>query len=112
MMLSALVKDTDLPKEFVAKLFQQLVKAGILTSSKGRGGGFALARPAHDISLLQISEAIDGAGAIDGCVLGLEQCSDTARCPQHDLYKPIRQRLRDYLSSTTLADLSASAKAR
>ncbi|HZK80193.1 MAG TPA: Rrf2 family transcriptional regulator [Humisphaera sp.] len=112
MMLDQLIAGADLPREFLAKIFQQLVKARILTSSKGRGGGFALARPTHQISLMQIIHAIDGPTACDGCVLGLKECTDQAPCSQHDLYKPIRQRLNDYLSTTTLADLAASLKCK
>jgi Rrf2 family protein len=111
-MLDQLVAGTDLPREFLAKVFQQLVRAGILTSSKGRGGGFALARATHEISLLQIIAAIDGPGDCDLCVVGLAQCNDALPCPQHDLFKPIRQRLKDYLQTTTLADMVASVKAR
>ena len=112
MMLDQLTQGTTLPREFLAKVFQQLVKGGILTSAKGRGGGFALARPTHEISLLQIIDAIDGPAVCDRCVVGLEQCNDTMRCPQHDLWKPIRQRLKDYLQTTTLADLAVSLKSK
>lgn len=109
-MLDQLIAGSDLPREFLAKVFQQLVKSGILTSAKGRGGGFALARPAYEISLFHIISALDGPAACDGCVVGLPQCSDSLPCPQHDLFKPIRQRLKDYLQTTTLADMAASLK--
>lgn len=112
MMLEQIVGETGLPLQFMSKVFQQLVKAGILTSAKGRGGGFALARPIHDITLLQIIEAIDGASACDACVLGMPACNDAVACAQHDLFKPIRQRLKDYWKTTTLADLSASLKCK
>lgn len=112
MMLDQLTQGTTLPREFLAKVFQQLVKGGVLTSAKGRGGGFALARPTHEITLLQIIEAIDGPGYCNRCVVGLEECSDAMPCPQHDLFKPIRQRLKDYLQTTTLADLAASLKSK
>ena len=59
-LLEKLVEGTDLPRDFLAKLFQKLVKGGILVSAKGRGGGFALARPAHDITLMQIVEIMEG----------------------------------------------------
>jgi Rrf2 family iron-sulfur cluster assembly transcriptional regulator len=107
-----LVSGTDLPRDFLAKVFQKLVRGGILRSMKGRGGGFSLARPAHEITIMSIVEAIDGPQLLDGCVVGLERCNDQMPCPQHDLYKPIRQRLKDYLTTTTLADLSASLKAK
>ena len=111
-LLDQLVEGTDLPRDFMAKIFQKLVRAGILCSAKGRGGGFALARPAHEINLMHIVEAIEGPQVFDRCVVGLDACNDAMPCPQHDLYKPIRQRLRDYLNTTTLADLAASLKAK
>jgi Rrf2 family iron-sulfur cluster assembly transcriptional regulator len=111
-MLDALVAGTDLPRDFLAKIFQKLVRAGILTSAKGRGGGFALAKPDHEITLSDIVEAIEGPQPFDRCVVGLEACNDHMPCPQHDLYKPIRQRLKAYMQTTTLADLAASLKSK
>jgi Rrf2 family protein len=111
-LLDTLVDGTDLPRDFLAKVFQKLVRAGILRSAKGRGGGFALNRPSHEITLEQILVCIEGPQRMDDCVVGLERCNDSMPCPQHDLYKPIRQRLKDYLTTTTLADLAASLKAK
>jgi Rrf2 family protein len=112
MLLDQLVSGTDLPRDFMAKIFQKLVRGGILVSAKGRGGGFALARPAHQISLMQVVEAMEGPQLLDRCVVGLERCNDQMPCPQHDLYKPIRQRLKDYLNTTSVADLASSLKAK
>jgi Rrf2 family protein len=111
-MLDDLVAGTGLPRDFVAKIFQKLVRAGILRSAKGRGGGFALARPQHEVTLLDIVQAVEGPQLLDACVVGLEKCNDTMPCAQHDLYKPIRQRLKDYLTTTTLADLAASLRSK
>lgn len=111
-LLADLVNGTGLPRDFMAKIFQRLVRAGILGSTKGRGGGFTLARPQHEITLMHVIEAMEGPQLLDQCVVGLEKCTDHMPCPQHDLYKPIRQRLKDYLNTTTLADLAASLKAK
>jgi Rrf2 family protein len=111
-LLDDLVAGTDMPREFTAKVLQRLVRAGILHSFRGRGGGFTLARPAHEISMMNIVEALDGAEAVQCCVVGMEMCRDDVPCAQHDLFKPIRQRLKDYLNTTTLADLAASLKAK
>jgi len=108
MLLDDLVRGTDLPRDFLAKVFQKLVKGGLLNSVKGRGGGFSLARAPHEITLMQVLEVMEGPQCYDHCVVGLDVCSDTQPCPQHDLYKPIRQRLKQYLSTTTLADMAAS----
>ena len=112
LMLDQLVAGTDLPRDFLAKVFQKLVHGGVLRSAKGRGGGFMLARPAHEITMMHIVEAIDGPQFFDRCVVGLEKCNDQMPCPQHDLYKPIRQRLKDYLATTTIADMASSLKAK
>ncbi len=109
-MLDKLTEQANLPREFLAKIFRQLVEGGVLASAKGPGGGFSLARPPQDITLLNIIEIVDGGCQIDGCVVGLARCNDQMSCPQHDLFKPIRQRLRAYLSTTTLADTAASLK--
>jgi Rrf2 family iron-sulfur cluster assembly transcriptional regulator len=111
-MLDDLVAGTGLPRDFVAKIFQKLVRAGILRSAKGRGGGFALAKAQHEVTLLDIVQAVEGPQLLDACVVGLEKCNDSMPCAQHDLYKPIRQRLKDYLTTTTLADLAASLRSK
>jgi len=111
-MLDDLVAGTTLPRDFLAKVFQRLVKAGLLKSAKGRGGGFMLARPAHEITIKDIVESIDGPIHLDRCAVGLDKCNDHQPCPQHDLYQPIRQRLKDYLATTTVADLASSLKTK
>lgn len=111
-MVEELVAGTDLPKDFIAKIFQRLARSEILVSTKGRNGGFALAKPATEITLLEIVEALEGPMAMDKCVVGLAKCNDHMPCPQHDLYKPIRIRLKDYLRTTTLADMAASLRAK
>jgi len=111
-LLDELVAGTGLPRDFVAKIFQKLVRAGVLRSAKGRNGGFALAKPQHDITLMEIVEAVEGPQRMDACVVGLDRCNDHVPCAQHDLYKPIRQRLNDYLRTTTLADMAASLRTK
>src|SRR4051812_39048071 len=75
-LLDQLVEGTDLPRDFLAKVFQKLVHGGVLRSAKGRGGGFALARPAHLITLMDIVESVDPKPNFDGCVVGLDRCND------------------------------------
>jgi Rrf2 family iron-sulfur cluster assembly transcriptional regulator len=111
-MLDEIVAGTDLPRDFLAKIFQRLVRGGILKSLKGRHGGFSLARQANEIILFDVVTLLEGDDCMDGCVVGMAACNDQMPCPQHDLYKPIRERLRDYLMTTTLADLAASLRAK
>src|ERR1044071_4497470 len=75
-MLDELVVGTDLPRDFLAKIFQKLVRAGILRSAKGRGGGFALAKPQYEVTLLDIVQAVEGPPLLDACGVGLARCHD------------------------------------
>ncbi len=101
-------ENTDLPAPFVAKVLRELVGAGLLTSSKGRGGGYALAKKSERICLLDIVEAIDGKDHCKRCVVGLAACNDKQPCPQHEDFKPVRAQIADYLKDTTLADMATA----
>lgn len=105
-LLDELCEGTDLPRHFVAKIFQDLVRKGLLLSAKGRGGGFALARPPGQIKLLEIVAAVDGTEDLDACVVGMAECDDTQPCPQHDQWAPIREQLKKFLVDTTLETMS------
>ena len=59
-MAGRIAKEYNFPTEYLLQVMQQLVRAGILTSKKGPNGGFNLARPAKEITMLEIVEAIDG----------------------------------------------------
>lgn len=105
-LIDELCEASELPRHFVAKIFQDLVKQGLLVSAKGRGGGFALARPPRQIRLCDIVDAIDGQSPVKQCVVGMAVCDDATACPQHDHWKQIRQEITDFLEKTTLADMS------
>ena len=105
-LLRDILEGTDLPQHFVGKRFQTLVRAEILVSAKGSGGGFALRRPPEDIKLREIVEAIDGLHRINRCILGFAECNDDQPCPQHDNWEGIRKQIEELLDNTTLADLN------
>ena len=95
-----------LPAPFLAKLLQQLARSGILVSVKGPKGGFGLARPPKEISLLEVVTAIDGEDGFMRCAMGLAECTDTAPCPLHDTWKPLRDQILDYMAGRSLANLA------
>ena len=99
-----------IPGPFLGKIFQTLVRAGLLKSSKGPGGGFALAKAPDAISLYDIYRAVDGDTYLDACAVGLSRCSDEMPCPLHERWKPIRERIRNYLESTSLASMADATR--
>lgn len=108
LLLDELCNGTDLPRHFVAKIFQDLVRRGLLVSAKGRGGGFALARKPASITLYDIVEVVDGVDQFDQCVVGMAKCNDTQPCPQHDQWKSIRTQIKKFLMQTTLDRMAST----
>ena len=89
----------------LAKVMQRLVRAGLVDSASGPGGGFILQVPADEIKLLTIYEAIDGELGDGGCLLGEPICNGT-QCVLGEVLHSIHKQLRDYLGNTTLAELA------
>ena len=100
----------DMPRPYTSKILRDLVRAGVLTSSRGRGGGYGMARDPGDVSLLEIMEIIDGADRVDRCAVGLGVCNEYAPCPLHDEFQPLRTAIRAYLEGTTLAEMAGGLK--
>ena len=96
----------EIPAPFLASILQRLVTSGLVRSTRGPSGGYALARPPREIFLYGIKEAIDGVAELEACAVGLEVCSDEMPCPLHDTWKPIRERIQAYLRETTLEQMA------
>jgi len=106
-MISKIAQEYHIPQQFLAKITQTLVKHHIITAIRGRNGGIMLARPAEDIYLYQIVQAIDGPPPEqEQCVIGLDTCSNETPCPLHNQWDQIRSDIRSMLNKDNLADLA------
>jgi Rrf2 family protein len=102
-----LASDLGIPYPFLAKIFPQLVRAGIVTSIRGRGGGVRFARHPSEVSLADVIRAIEGDRFFDDCLLNLDPCrghEDT--CPYVNLWDPVRDRIREFMESLTIGELA------
>lgn len=93
---------------FLAKIFQQFNKMGIVKSYRGTGGGFVLGRPAADITLLDIVEAVDGPILINTCILAKGACDRDNTCPVHPVWKDVQQKMKGLLRDVTLERLAGA----
>src|SRR5690606_26462463 len=75
-----LAQETGVPLPTTQKLMGLLAGAGLLSSMRGQGGGFALARSVGDISLADIVEAVEGPFAMTVCTGGSTDCALDAHC--------------------------------
>jgi Rrf2 family protein len=100
---------------YVAKLFTQLEKAGLVASSEGTAGGYRLARPIDEMTVLDVVDALEGGKPLfqcrevrDRCVLGsATPASRRGVCAIHAVMLEGERRMREALAETTLADIAA-----
>jgi len=96
----------DIPASFLAKILQSLVRGGLAVSQRGAHGGFALARPAADITMRDVIEAVDGPIALNHCVLWPDECARSGECQVHKAWMRAQAQLMDVLDSVTLKTLA------
>jgi Rrf2 family transcriptional regulator, iron-sulfur cluster assembly transcription factor len=104
--LGKIAKNQDIPKHFLSKILQVLVKHKLLVSMKGPKGGFKLNAPADEITLIEIIEAIDGLEVFNQCGIGFKQCDDNHPCPIHHDFKPVRDKVEKLFIRKTLKELT------
>jgi Rrf2 family protein len=104
--IKELTNNIQIPSPFLAKILQDLTHTGLLISCKGPRGGFALAKPAKEITMFQVVEAMDGTAFTNGCVLGFTECSTTSPCAMHDEWSGIRDKITSALKKKSLAEMA------
>lgn len=89
----------------LSKVLQRLSKAGYVRAIRGPRGGFFLARPAEEITLLEIYEAIDGPLIPSTCLFGEPVCRGD-KCVLGGMLHALNEQMHDYLSSTSVSQLA------
>jgi len=115
-----LSRATGIPAHYLPKILRRLVVAGLLSSRRGQGGGFALTRPPEEIRLLDVLAAVDTPAEPGRCAFGWGACDAGAPCPLHAAWAPMGESFQRWAATTTLASarppdpnrLSASLRER
>jgi len=100
----------DISFHFLTKILQILTQNQLLQSYKGPHGGVALARPAAEITAMQIVQAIDGPDLFNNCLLGLAECHDDHPCPLHPSWAGIRAQIQTLFEGTKLDQMAEQIK--
>jgi Rrf2 family transcriptional regulator, iron-sulfur cluster assembly transcription factor len=106
-MLTDIAGAVEAPRTFLAKIFQDLVKIGLIRSTRGVKGGFVLARPPERITLREIVEAIEGPIMPNQCLMGEGVCSFQETCQVHPVWRRLQAVTTCILDEVTLKALSA-----
>jgi Rrf2 family protein len=110
--LEDLAEACDIPRTFLAKILQKLVRGGVVVSSRGRQRGYALAEDPETITLKDVLEITEGADLFRRCFFSSRPCkADPLRCPLHQLGESLRAEVVARLSALTIAALAAGAHA-
>ncbi len=100
-----LAEHCGVSSHYLAKILRRLVLAGILESSKGKGGGFTLVLSAGAISFKDVLTAIDAFPTKERCAFGWGACNAARPCPLHDKWTALSDEFRDWAATTTFAEL-------
>lgn len=106
----AIAESINIPAPFLAKTLQELTKRNIISSRKGRNGGFYLTDDDRLNTLMPIVNAIDGLDKFESCSLGLTICGNENPCPIHHLIYPLKNKLIEELNQKTIADYTKELK--
>lgn len=104
---AATANTTFVTKRFTLKILRELMRAGIVKSQKGAGGGYLLAKSADHISVMQVMEAVEGPLTINQCLDENQLCErmpDKSACVFHCLFCALNAELEEKLKKVTLAD--------
>ena len=100
-----------IPPPLLAKILQTLTRAGLLVSHAGTNGGYALARPASQISAFEVIRAIDGPLFITSCFTIHGACDLAGHCTIKEPLRKVNDSIKDLLSSIYISDLAEMAEA-
>ena len=95
----------ELPQGLLAKILQRLAAAGIVTSVQGPHGGYRLARDPDTVSLLELSEAVEGPARVIACEQPDGSCDRRSRCTVAEPVRAIAHQLTGLLSGTSVGSL-------
>jgi Rrf2 family iron-sulfur cluster assembly transcriptional regulator len=102
--LAAISERQHISLSYLEQLFGKLRRARLVNSVRGPGGGYNLAKPTNSITVAEIISAVDEPIDATQCA-GKENCNDDRRCITHDLWATLNEKMNDYLSSVSLADV-------
>jgi Rrf2 family protein len=83
-------KKIDSPEQFTAKVLQNLARAELISSIKGRGGGFFFDQTATPLTIYDVIRVMEGEKFFSKCGFGLKRCDGESPCPLHDDYAVVR----------------------
>ena len=105
-LISEIAEAVDAPQTFLAKIFQNFAKQGIVNSYRGTGGGFTLGRLPSEITLREIVEAVEGPIIPNRCLTGKGGCDKDNECLVHPVWRKVQSQIVQILEGVTIEELA------
>jgi len=105
-LISEIAEAVDAPQTFLAKIFQNFAKQGIVNSYRGTGGGFTLGRLPSDITLREVVEAVEGPIIPNRCLTGKGGCDKDNECLVHPVWRKVQSQIVQILEGVTIEELA------
>ena len=99
-------KKIDSPEQFTAKVLQNLARAELISSIKGRGGGFFFDQTATPLTIYDVIRVMEGDKFFSKCGFGLKRCDGESPCPLHDDYSSVREGFFKLVKEETIQSLA------
>jgi Rrf2 family protein len=107
--LPDLAMSTATPESFLSKVMQALARAGLITSRRGKAGGFAILERGREATMREVIEAIDGPICLNVCMNGGRDCERKSWCPAHPVWARAQRAMTDVLMSVTVSAMALKA---
>ena len=95
----------NISTRYLENIFHELKNAGILGSSKGKGGGFYLVKPLKEINILSLIDILDGKLTILDCLRDISSCKNVDGCYTRPMWKKINSEIRQVFEKVNLEDV-------
>jgi len=106
--IGEIAKEQGVPRKFLEKIVQDLVRGGLVKSRRGSTGGYQLARAPEAISFRDVIEAIEGPITVNTCMDPELGCDQIPRCMMIGVWSEVQHQITEVLSRTTIATLKRS----
>lgn len=107
---ATVAKREDIPYQYLRKVAQQMVSAGLLVATRGKNGGLSLAHPAQTITLLEIVRVADEP-ALSKCLVDPASCTRRSRCVVFPVWRRLQREVERAMEAIVLSDLAEHHRA-
>jgi Rrf2 family protein len=106
-LLHELADAAEVPESFLSKVLQALAHAELISSRRGKTGGFAILPRGRQASMREVIEAVDGPIALNICLNGTIGCERRSSCPAHPVWARAQRAMLDVLMGISVTEMAA-----